>query len=78
VTVSGAAFDADSRIARIEYSIDGSDWDQVFPKDGIFDSKDEPFRFEIQDVAPGEHVITVRASDSERNVSVGRALAVTR
>ena len=78
VTVSGATVDADSRIARIEYSIDGSDWSQVFPQDGIFDSKDERFRFEIQDVAPGEHVITVRASDAERNVSVGRVLTVTR
>lgn len=78
VTISGSAVDADSRIARIEYSVDGSNWKQVFPDDGIFDSREERFRFDVADTTPGEHAITVRASDSERNVSVGKILAVTR
>ena len=78
VTVNGTVADAHTRIARIEYSVDGSDWREVFPEDGIFDAKDERFRFEIQGLDPGEHVITVRASDSDRNVAVGRALTVTR
>jgi len=78
VTVSGLAIDADSRIAKIEYSVDGSDWKQVFPDDSIFDSLQEKFHFDITDLAPGEHVVTVRASDEQRNVSVGKILAVTR
>jgi len=78
VSVKGSAIDADTRIARIEFSIDGSDWNQVFPEDGIFDAKEERFRFEVRDLDPGEHVITVRASDSDRNVSIGRLLTVTR
>jgi len=78
VTVSGIATDADSRIAKIEYSVDGSDWKQVFPDDGIFDSLQERFHFDVIDVPPGEHAITIRASDSQRNVSAGKILAVTR
>ena len=78
VTVAGSATDADSRIARIEYSVDGGDWKQIFPDDSIFDSPHESFHFDVLDLPSGEHAITVRASDSQRNVSVGKILAVTR
>jgi hypothetical protein len=78
VTVSGSAVDADSRIAKIEFSVDGGDWKQVFPDDAIFDSLTEKFHFDALDLPPGEHAITVRASDSQRNVSVGKILAITR
>ncbi len=78
VTVSGTTVDADSRIARIEFSVDGSDWKQVFPDDTIFDSPEERFHFDVPDLPAGEHAITVRASDSQRNVSVGKILAITR
>ncbi|HXF59332.1 MAG TPA: Ig-like domain-containing protein [Candidatus Saccharimonadales bacterium] len=78
VTVSGSAADTDSRIAKIEYSVDGGDWKQIFPDDTIFDSLRESFHFDVPDLAAGEHAITVRASDSQRNVSVGKILAVTR
>ncbi len=78
VSVSGMAADQDSRIAKIEYSVDGGDWKDVFPDDAIFDSLTEKFHFDALDLPPGEHAITVRASDSQRNVSVGKILAITR
>ncbi len=78
VTVSGSATDADSRIAKIEYSVDGADWKQVFPDDTIFDSLHETFHFDVLDLPPGEHAITVRAADAQRNVSVGKIVAITR
>ncbi|HEY2924319.1 MAG TPA: hypothetical protein VGJ98_05065, partial [Candidatus Eisenbacteria bacterium] len=78
VTVSGTTIDTDSRVAKIEYSVDGSDWKQIFPDDTIYDSLQERFHFDAVDLPPGEHAITVRASDSQRNVSVGKILAVTR
>ncbi|HYQ90182.1 MAG TPA: Ig-like domain-containing protein [Candidatus Binatia bacterium] len=78
VTVSGTATDQDSRIARIEFSVDGGDWKQVFPDDAIFDSLTEKFHFDALDLPAGEHAITVRASDSQRNVSVGKIIAITR
>ncbi len=78
VTVSGSATDADTRIAKIEYSVDGADWKQVFPDDTIFDSLHETFHFDVLDLPPGEHAITVRAADAQRNVSVGKIVAITR
>jgi len=78
VVVSGTAIDADSRISVIEYSTDGSDWARVFPSDGLFDQRTEAFRFEIRDLTPGEHRITVRASDQDRNVAVAKILSIVR
>jgi hypothetical protein len=76
LVVSGTAVDADTRISSIEYSLDGKDWKQVFPKDGIFDQKEEAFEFTISGVDRGERLVTVRASDQDRNVSVGKVLTV--
>ena len=78
VAVSGTAIDADTRIAVIEYSVDGGEWTRVFPTDGLFDQRTETFRFEIRDLASGEHRITVRASDQDRNVAVAKVLSVVR
>jgi len=77
ILVTGTAIDADTRIAVIEYSLDGKEWKQVFPKDGIFDQKEEAFEFVIPDVEKGERVVTVRASDQDRNVAVGKVLTIT-
>ena len=76
IIVSGVAIDADTRIASIEYALDGKEWKQVFPKDGIYDQKEESFEFVIPDVERGERVVTVRASDQDRNVAVGKVLTV--
>ncbi|HEX7077562.1 MAG TPA: WD40 repeat domain-containing protein [Candidatus Eisenbacteria bacterium] len=78
VTVSGVAADADTRISVIEYSVDGGDWTQVFPVDGLFDQPRESFRFEVKNLAGGEHAITVRASDQDRNVGIAKVIAVSR
>jgi len=78
ITVSGSAIDIDTRITTIEYSVDGGDWTDIFPEDGMFDEKQETFKFEVNDLSPGEHRISVRASDLERNVAVGKVLTVTR
>lgn len=77
LVVSGVAKDADTALSSIEYSIDGQDWRQVFPRDGIFDQREESFEFTIEDVESGEHAITVRASDQDRNVAVGKVLVVS-
>ena len=49
---------------------------KVFPKDGIFDQKEEAFEIVISDVERGERVVTVRASDQDRNVALGKVLTV--
>jgi hypothetical protein len=75
--VSGAAVDADTRIATIEYSVDGGEWVRIFPTDGHFDQLAESFRFELRELVSGEHRVTVRASDQDRNVAVAKVLTVT-
>lgn len=76
-TVSGSAVDDDTRITSIEYSVDGNDWMEIFPEDGIYDALREGFRFEVKDLAAGEHRITVRASDLDRNVAVAKVLTTS-
>jgi hypothetical protein len=59
--------DADSPVARAEYSRDGGvHWTAVFPKDGIADSKSERYELSL-DGEIGEIGITIRASDSMNN-----------
>jgi hypothetical protein len=76
--VSGTAIDADSRIAVIEYSVDGGDWVQVFPEDGLYDQRTESFRIPVPSLPPGEHTVTVRASDQDRNVAIAKVLTVAK
>jgi len=75
LVVTGIAIDADTRVSSIEYSLDGGDWKQVFPKDGIYDQREEAFEFGIADVERGERSVAVRASDQDRNVAVGKVLS---
>ena len=66
-TVTFTATDADSPIARVEYSRDGGlHWTAIFPVDGIADSKVERYELTL-DGTLGESGITIRASDSMNN-----------
>lgn len=78
IVVSGTAIDADSRIAVIEYSVDGGDWIQIFPEDGLYDQRTESFRIPIPSLPAGEHTVTVRASDQDRNVAIAKVLTVAK
>jgi hypothetical protein len=68
-TVQGRATDALSRIVTLAYSVDSADeWHVVLPTDGICDSTDEPFSFDVEDLDVGAHQITVRAVDVYGNI----------
>jgi hypothetical protein len=54
-------------IASGEFSIDGGEWFLVFPTDGIADSLDEDFQVTTPELAAGEHMIGLRASDGNGN-----------
>jgi hypothetical protein len=59
--------DADSSVARVEYSRDGGlRWTAIFPVDGIADSKTEHYEL-VVDGPIGESGITIRAFDSMNN-----------
>jgi SMP-30/Gluconolactonase/LRE-like region len=60
--------DEQSPVQRVEYSLDGSRWRVVYPKDGIPDSRREDFEVTVDNNEPGRSVI-VRAMDTMNNVA---------
>jgi hypothetical protein len=65
---------ATGNIATAEFSIDGGDWNLIFPIDGIADSIQEDFQFASPDLTVGEHVVGLRTSDSEGNTGTARLI----
>jgi sugar lactone lactonase YvrE len=66
--VSGRARDAASPITQIEMAVDGNEWHEVAPADGICDDVVESFSVKLPALTPGPHDVTVRAWDSADNV----------
>jgi hypothetical protein len=54
--------------------VDGGEWFLVYPTDGVADSAREEFQFVTADLAPGEHVIGVRASDLTGSTGTAKAV----
>jgi len=65
--IQGSVEDAMSEITRIEYSVDGSPFETLFPEDLIFDEKKETFSYSIEGLEKGGHTVTVRATDRREN-----------
>ncbi|MBI5359755.1 MAG: hypothetical protein HZA48_04145 [Planctomycetes bacterium] len=75
--VSGIAVDAVSFIAKIEYSVNGGEWEIALPLDGISDDLRESFYFELPQMSPGANTVAVRALDEYGNAgSVQKELIV--
>jgi sugar lactone lactonase YvrE len=64
------ASDATSPLRRAEYSLDAGPWIPLEAADGVIDSHHETFRLRMPDVAPGEHVLVLRAVDSGNNAGL--------
>lgn len=60
--------DAQSRLERVEFSLDADRWRAIYPKDGITDSKSEQFELTLDDATPARNVI-VRAVDAMNNMA---------
>jgi hypothetical protein len=62
-----------SAIGKLEYTIDSNtDWIGTVPDDLVYDTKDEKFTIKIdadKELPKGDHVLTVRVSDSVGNVT---------
>ncbi|QNN24482.1 hypothetical protein HED60_20140 [Planctomycetales bacterium ZRK34] len=60
--------DAASPIHELRYAVDSADdWNMALPNDLIYDSTSESVVVKIPDLAPGRHVLTVRAADAQGN-----------
>ena len=68
------AADATSTLNQAEVSIDTGDWQPIFPKDGIIDSKSESFAYVSSQLTPGEHVIAFRVYDQNDNVGMQKLI----
>jgi hypothetical protein len=67
VMVSGRAEDAISTLARIEVALDNGDWRTITPDGGFADERSLGFRARVGDLKPGEHTLSVRATDTAGN-----------
>lgn len=68
------AQDAISPLRAAELSIDGNDWQNLTSDDGIVDSRTETFTVRTGKLAPGEHLIVLRAFDTAGNAGLGKAV----
>jgi hypothetical protein len=64
--------DEQSSVQRVEYSLDGSRWRTVYPKDGIADSRREEFEVVLEEGEAGRGVL-IRATDAMNNVATAVA-----
>ena len=69
-----AAEDGTSPLRSAETSLDGQDWHDVLSDDGVIDSRKETFTLKLTHLAPGEHILALRASDTSGNIGVGKAV----
>ena len=69
-----SAADAASPLRRCEYSLDASSWSPVEAADGVIDSLRESFTLDLNNLAPGEHVVVIRAADSANNSGVAKVI----
>ncbi len=55
------------RLTGASFSVNGRKWSSVFPADGLFDSKQETFRFKTEALKPGTYVVVLRIKDAAGN-----------
>jgi len=72
--VEWVAADAASPLRRCEYSLDAASWVPVEAADGVIDSQREKFALDLSSLAPGEHLLVVRAADSANNTGVAKVV----
>ena len=75
-TLSATVADETSPITALAYSIDAGEWQAVEPADGIFDERTEEVSVDIGELEPGEHTITLRATDSRGNTAAAKQVLV--
>ncbi len=62
--------EASSPLARLigaSFAVNGKKWTNVFPAEGLFDSKSATFKFKAEGLKPGNYVIVLRVKDAAGN-----------
>jgi hypothetical protein len=66
-----------SSISKVEYSLDAQRWQVIYPRDGIFDSRNEQFELTL-DNADAARGLIIRAYDAKNNSATARGDAETK
>ena len=69
--VEATAADPLVRLTAASFAVNGKKWTNVFPTDGLFDSKTESFRFKTEALKPGTYVLVLRVTDAAGNTGSG-------
>ena len=72
--VTWEAMDAASALRRCEYSLDANSWVPMDAADGVIDSLREKFELDLTGLAPGEHLLVIRAADSAGNTGTAKVV----
>jgi hypothetical protein len=59
------------RLTEASFTLNGRKWASAFPKDGLFDSRSETFRFKTDALKPGTYVVVLRVKDASGNTGSG-------
>jgi hypothetical protein len=68
------AEDVTSPLRRAETATDSQEWMEILSNDGIVDSRQETFTVRLDKLGPGEHIVSLRASDTAGNAGLGKAV----
>jgi hypothetical protein len=69
--IEASATDPFVRLTEASFAVDGKRWTNVFPSDGLFDSKTETFRFRTDALRPGTHVLVLRVRNAAGTYGAG-------
>jgi hypothetical protein len=72
--IEATAADPLVHLTAASFSVNGKKWINVFPTDGLFDSKKEDFRFKTEGLKPGTYVVVLRVRDAAGNTGSGDAV----
>jgi len=75
-TLKGRIVDNVGPVSSIELSIDGDTYAPLYPDDDLLDTREERFSVELENLAPGTHVASIRTTDSGQNIGT-RAIELT-
>jgi hypothetical protein len=71
VVVEASARSPLVRLTAASFAVNGKKWVNVFPADGLFDSKSETFRFKTRALKPGTYVLVLQVRDAAGNTGSG-------
>jgi hypothetical protein len=69
--IEATAADPLVRLTAAAFAVNGKKWENVFPTDGLFDSKSETFKFKTEALKPGTYVLVLKVRDAAGNVGAG-------